>query len=88
MTETEARQLVVNALAEIAPDVDPDSLEPAAGLQREADLDSMDMLSLVEAVARDAGIDIPSSHYEQLSSLDDLVTYLCTHPPAARTGAG
>ncbi len=74
MTGTQARQLVVDALAEIAPNVGPDTLDPAANLQRAADLDSMDILGLLETVARDGGIDIPDRDYGRLSSLDDLVT--------------
>lgn len=85
MTGTEARQLVVEALAEIAPDVDPDTLDPAANLQRAADLDSMDMLGLLETVAGKAGIEIPDRDYGRLSSLDDLVTYLCVRAPEGRS---
>ncbi|MEZ5116572.1 MAG: acyl carrier protein [Candidatus Nanopelagicales bacterium] len=77
-TET-ARASVQAALSRIAPEVDLDDVDPAADLREEADLDSLDFLSLVEALAADPGVEIPESDYARVRSLDDLVGYLATH---------
>ncbi|OHV29623.1 MULTISPECIES: acyl carrier protein [Pseudofrankia] len=76
MTDQEARQLLTEALAEIAPEVDLDGIDQDANLQRAADLDSMDMLSLIETVARSARIDIPEDDIGRLSTVESFVAYL------------
>jgi acyl carrier protein len=74
-----ARASVQAALSRIAPEVALDDLDPGADLREEADLDSLDFLALVEALAADPGVEIPESDYGRVRSLDDLLAYLGTH---------
>ncbi len=76
MTEDQAREAILTALAEIAPEVNGASLDPAVPLQDQIDLDSMDFLSLVLRVNELTGIDIPERDYPLLSSLDAGARYL------------
>lgn len=76
MTETEARELFLAALAEIAPEAEGAPLDGASDLTEQLDLDSMDMLNVVTLVAERTGRDIPERDYPRLRTLDGAVAYL------------
>lgn len=76
MNEQELRDVVVAALTEVAPDIDPAAIDPEAELVEQLDIDSMDFLGVVVAIHERTGIEIPERDYPKLSSLDDAVTYL------------
>ena len=59
MNETQARALVVEALADVAPEIDPDEFDADTSLRDGADLDSMDFLAYIAAVSEAMGVDIP-----------------------------
>lgn len=71
-----AREYVLAALGSVAPEVDPVGIDPAAPLRDAADLDSMDFLSMVGALAEALGSDIPEDDYPRLETLDDAVAYV------------
>ena len=87
MNETQARELLVDALGGIAPEVDVDALDPDAEIQTAADLDSMDFLALLEALAERTGIEIPEADYPRLASVSGAARYLADRVPTdpART---
>ncbi len=74
MNATEVRALVADALADIAPDVDPTELD--ADLHDDLGLDSMDLLNLTAAVVQRSGIEIPERDLPGLRSLRQLEGYL------------
>jgi acyl carrier protein len=76
MTEEELRDVVIRALTEVAPEIDPASIDPRAVLTEELDIDSMDFLNVVVAVHEQTGIEIPERDYPKLSTLDGAVAYL------------
>jgi len=76
VTATEARDLVIRLLAEIAPDADASTLEGGDDLQESLDLDSMDLMGLVTAVSEQTGRDIPDRDAARLRTLDDWSAYL------------
>ncbi|MDH4147523.1 MAG: phosphopantetheine-binding protein [Acidimicrobiia bacterium] len=82
MTEATVDRAISAALADIAPEIDFDTLDRAADLQSEADLDSMDFLNLLAALAEALGIEVPERDYPQVRSIDGLVTYLSARQPA------
>ena len=77
-TEHELRQILIEALTEIAPDVDPATLDPATELVEQLDIDSMDFLAIVVAIHERTGIEIPERDYPKLATLDDAVAYLAS----------
>lgn len=79
MNTTEATAVVVDALGEIAPEVDLGSVDHRARLRDEVDLDSLDFLNLVQRIHDRTGVDIPETDYGQVESLDGLVGYLTLH---------
>ena len=55
---TDMTATVVDALLEVAPDVDPATLDADALLREDLELDSMDILNLVVAINEATGIDV------------------------------
>jgi acyl carrier protein len=76
MDETRARATITEALATVAPEIDPSTIDPDAELQLEYDLDSMDFLTLVERVSAAIGHDIPERDYPQLVTLGRFAEYV------------
>ncbi|WP_308375625.1 phosphopantetheine-binding protein [Microbulbifer sp. RZ01] len=76
MTHEEIRALAVEKLLQVAPDIDPDQLDPAVPLRGQYDFDSMDFLNFAIALGREFQMDIPEKDYAELQNLDGAVDYL------------
>ena len=76
MNDQEARTLLESLLHRIAPEIDLAQLDPDAQLQEEADLDSMDFLTLVTALHDVTGIDVPERDYPMIASIGGFVSYV------------
>jgi len=76
MNEQQLRDVVTGALTQVAPEIDPEALDPAADLSEQLDLDSMDFLNVIVAIHEQTGIEIPERDYPKLATLDDAVAYL------------
>lgn len=70
------RQAVLDALIEVAPDVDRATIDASAPFREQFDFDSMDHLNFVTAIHRKFGLDVPELDYPLLASLDGCVQYL------------
>jgi acyl carrier protein len=79
MTDAEIRAAVLRALHQIAPEVDPGSIDPTASLRDQVDLDSMDFFNFVVGLSEELGVDVPEADYPRLSTLDGCVGYLAAH---------
>ena len=75
MDREHIRKLLLQALTDIAPEVEPSSLDAAIPLRRQVDLDSADWLNFLVAVHEKIGVDIPDADAARLSTLDQLVSY-------------
>ncbi|MGW8378402.1 acyl carrier protein [Streptomyces sp. ODS28] len=87
LTTDEAVRLVQQELLRIAPDADLASLPADAPFRQVLELDSLDFLSLVEALADRAGIRIDEEDYDQLETLEGSAAYLvrrASHPDTVR----
>lgn len=73
MTRDEARALVLEALCEVAPEVDPGALRDDVPFREQLDLDSMDFLRFLVGVDARTGVAIPEADYAGLERLDDVV---------------
>ena len=80
MTRDEIRQAVLQALTSVAPEIDPDSLQPGTAFRQEFDLDSMDFLNFVIALHGSLGVNVPESDYNKLATLDGAIDYLASRP--------
>lgn len=72
----EIRKAVLEVIATIAPETDPQQIRPDQPLRRQVDLDSMDWLNVLAAIHERLGVDIPETDYGKLATLDSIVVYL------------
>ncbi|MBO94838.1 MAG: acyl carrier protein [Opitutales bacterium] len=70
------KQIVLNIIAEIAPDEDLSDVKPDERLRDQLDLDSMDFLDIVMELRKQHGIEVPEDDYARLESLDSCAEYL------------
>lgn len=76
MTDAEIRQLAAELLSDIAPETDPSSLSGDRDIREELDIDSMDFLNFIVALAKRTGLTIPEEDYPRLFTVDGIVAYV------------
>jgi len=76
MDDARLRQAVLDALRRIAPEVEPDEIDPRQPLRDQVDLDSMDWLNFLLGLHAALGVDIPETDYAKLVTLEDLLAYV------------
>ena len=76
MTRDDITAVLIDELGRIAPETDASRLDPNAELRDELDIDSMDFLNLVAALADRLRIDVPEIDYPQLATLGRAIDYL------------
>src|SRR3954465_13122092 len=76
MTKDECKQVVLDIIADIAPDEDLSNVKPDVRLRDQLELDSMDFLDIVMELRKRHGIEVPEADYIQLASLDSSAEYL------------
>jgi len=72
----ELEQIVRGAVADVAPDVDAESVAAGADFHDDLGLDSMDALNLAIALHEATGVDIPEVDYPRITSIATCVAYL------------
>jgi acyl carrier protein len=75
--------VVLTVLSDVAPELDPATLDPKRDLRDQLDLDSMDFLNFVVGLHKVLGVDIPEADYRKLGTLEACVAYLTAKLPAA-----
>ena len=76
MDTEKIKQIVLDIIAEIAPDEDLSNVKPDQRLRDQLDLDSMDFLDIVMELRKQHGIEVPEDDYMKLESLDSCAEYL------------
>ncbi|MEX0321814.1 MAG: acyl carrier protein [Puniceicoccaceae bacterium] len=76
MTKEDIKKVVLDIIAEIAPDEDLSNVKPSIRLRDQLDLDSMDFLDIVMELRKKFGIEVPEDEYINLASLDSCADYL------------
>jgi acyl carrier protein len=76
VTEAEIRQVVREALSNVAPEVDLDAIDPAKDLRDQIDIDSVDFLNFVIGLHKELGIEIPDADLPKLTTLNGCTAYL------------
>ena len=79
MTREQARQLIFDALADIAPEVDRNEVDDNVDLTEQLDLDSMDYLTWMIAISEEAELEIPQRDVSKFLTVDGAVSYLVDH---------
>lgn len=76
MAQVELEAQILDALREIAPELDAKSLDPSRSFRDQVELDSVDFLSFVLNLERRLGLHVPEVDYPKLSSLGGCIAYL------------
>ena len=76
MTKDECKKVVLDIIADIAPDEDLSNVKPDVRLRDQLQLDSMDFLDIVMELRKRHRVQIPEDDYIQLASLGSTVKYL------------
>ncbi len=76
MTDPDLKYIVVEELINIAPELEPDEIDPEADLRDEMDIDSMDFLNFVIALHKKLSVEIPETDYPKLFTVNGAVDYL------------
>ncbi len=84
MTKEKCKQIVLDIIAEIAPDEDLSGVKPDVRLRDQLELDSMDFLDIVMELRKKFGIEVPEDDYDKLDTLDSCAEYLTPKFAAAQ----
>ena len=76
MTTDEVKQIVIDIIADVAPDEDVTGINAEESLRDQLDLDSMDFLDIVMELRKRHKVEVPSEDYPQLATLASCVSYL------------
>ena len=79
MNNEQARQAIFEVLGEIAPEVDPATVDDSSDLTEQLDLDSMDYLNWMLGINQATGVEIPQRDVSRFLTIDGAVEYLVTH---------
>jgi acyl carrier protein len=79
VNEQDAWETVRSAIGQVAPDVDPEDLVAGARLRQDLELDSLDVLRVLETIAAQAGVDVPEGAYARVGTVEGLVGYVAAH---------
>lgn len=86
MTKAEITSLALEKLRQVAPDIDPQQLDPNKPIRDQYDFDSMDFLNFAIALGREFQMDIPEKDYAELLSLKGAVDYLARNISNSASG--
>ena len=76
MTRDQLRTLLLQELAQLAPEADLAMLEPTTPLREELDLDSFDFIRFITAVDERLSIEVSESDYTHFETLGSCLDYL------------
>jgi acyl carrier protein len=76
VNDARLRELVVARLLDVAPEASAADIDPAAPIQEQLDIDSMDFLDFLTALAEETGIEVPERDYALVATVDGCVSYL------------
>ncbi|MDP4150730.1 MAG: phosphopantetheine-binding protein [Bacteroidota bacterium] len=80
MTEAEISEIVIKALKQIAPDMDPEKLHPDDNIREKLEIDSFDALRLLVELDEKFGIETPEEDYGKIRTMKGLVDYIMQAP--------
>lgn len=76
MNATALAPRILKLLTDVAPDVEPNSVEPNIDFREQFDFDSMDTLHFAIALNKEFDIGIPEQDYKLLRSLTGCTAYV------------
>jgi acyl carrier protein len=87
MNREELKQTVFGVISTIAPETEPDAINPGRPLRDQTDLDSVDWLNFLVALNGTLGVEISDVEAARLRTLDDLLDFLQSRLAGERSGS-
>ena len=78
MNQQDARLAVRTAIGQVAPDLDLDGLDEQSRLRQDLELDSLDILRVMESIDESTGVDIPERDYTAVATVKGLIDYVAS----------
>lgn len=75
MTADEIRKIIFQLLKNIAPETEPEKLQPDENIRQALDIDSFDYLQFIIALDEKLGIETPEADYGKINTMANLVAY-------------
>jgi acyl carrier protein len=75
MTNDQIKQVIIEQILEIAPDVNEDDIIPDKNIQRSLEIDSFDFLKILTALSEIVGVEVPESDYASVDTLEHMTDY-------------
>jgi acyl carrier protein len=79
MNTQEAKKVIFDVLSNIAPEIDPTSVNHDVDLTEQLDLDSMDYLNWLLGISEAAGFDIPQRDVSEFLTIEGAASYVVGH---------
>lgn len=76
MNESEIKSTVISVIKNIAPDTEPEKLQPDDNIRTKLEIDSFDALQIVVVLDEKFGVEIPEADYGKIQTLRSLIAYL------------
>lgn len=76
MNEPEIKKTIIDLLKKIAPDSEPEKLQPDENIRTVLEIDSFDYLQFIVAMDEHFGIDTPEADYGKIETINSLTRYL------------
>jgi acyl carrier protein len=79
MKPEEAKAIIFQVLGDIAPEIDPMTVNHSLDLTEQLDLDSIDYLNWMLGISESVGIDIPQRDVSRFLTIDGAAEYVVGH---------
>ncbi|SDJ73187.1 Phosphopantetheine attachment site [Ferrimonas sediminum] len=76
MNREQIQTLIIEAIQEIAPEIEREAIDPLEDIREECDMDSMDFLTFLTLLKNRSGVSIPERDYPLVDTFDKLQRYL------------
>ena len=82
MTAEEIKQALVQKLKSIAPDTEPQNLQPDENIRQTLGIDSFDYLQFIVALDEQFGIQTPEEDYGKIQTMKEVTDYIAARVKA------
>ena len=76
MNTAEIERLIIQAIQEVAPEIEQDEIDLDEDIREECDLDSMDFINYLAALEKSTGIKIGEGDYQQFTTFNNAVLFI------------
>lgn len=75
MNKNELKNIIIEEILNIAPDVDEDEITMKDNIQTSLEIDSYDFLNILVALNERVGVSVPEADYEKVTTLSNMIEY-------------